>query len=429
VIAGGGYAAWCLARALDRELERADILDATVVCPGACAPLSPWTHEVLAGRLHAEQAVVPWRDALRHVRVLLGRATSLGADTHSIGLEGPGVQTGCDPAVLAFDELVIATGLGSPPRSAAERVLPLRSPLHAIGLRNRLIEALGAASGEDSARRRKALLTVAIVGSDARAVAAAVDTLGMLRESAPFFPRVQREDPRVLLISAGPLCPSWGQRGASLIASHLSARSVEVRAGCRIAEEADDHLILQDDGGNQERVEVRTLVSVEGGASQPLLLGLPGASLHEGQARVDEMLRVVGMQHVHALGDCSLHPTAQPTPAVIARNAQWLARAIVRRAKGQPPTALAGAPAIDAVSLGAGVGVARVGTRTTAGKAAEWMARATVRSAVPGLGRRFSLAAWSWLEPLGVRQLVSRSGVSAGSSRPLYLTPPPPPAR
>lgn len=428
MIAGGGFAAWCLARALDRELESADIFDATVVCPGACAPLGPWTHEVLAGRLYAEQAVVPWRDALRHVRVVLGRATRLATDSHSIGLEGPGVQTGCDPDTLAFDELVIA--IGAAPRvgkPGTERALPLRSPSQAIALRNRLLEALAAASGEDSARRRKALLTVAIIGSDARAIAAAVDTLGVLRESAPFFPRVQGDDPRVILVCAESLCPSWGERGASLLASHLRNHGVELRARCRIVAEAEDHLVLECEGGSQERVEVRTVVSIEGGATQPLLVGHPGAAEQDGRVRVDEMMRMVGMQHVHALGECAVHPTTVPTPAVVARQAQWLAAAIARRAKGQAATALAGAPGIDAVSLGAGIGIARVGRRILAGKAAGWMSRATVRSVVPGIGRRISLAAWSWLEPLGVRQLVSRPGAVASSSRPLYLTPPPPP--
>lgn len=430
MIAGGGFAAWCLARALDRELESADILDATVVCPGACAPLTPWTHEVLAGRLLAEQAVVPWRDALRHVRFLLGRATRLGPDGRSLILDSPGVVTGCDPNSLAFDELVVATGFGAPVHAASrgsEKALPLRSPSHAIAVRNRLLDALAAASGEDSARRRRALLTVAVVGSDARAVAAAVETLGVLRESALFFPRVQREDPRVTLVSAGPLCASWGQRGASLIASHLASHGIEVRAGCRILEEADDHLMLEAEGGNRERVEVRTIISIEAGGGQSLLSGQPGATSEDGRAQIDEMLRVVGLQHVHALGACAVHPTTEPTPAAIARQAQWLAKAIAERAKGRAATALAGAPRVDAVSLGDGAGIARVGKRVVAGRAAGWIARATVRSVVPGIGRRISLCVGSWLEPLGVRQLVSRSGANPGSSRPLYLTPPPPP--
>jgi len=429
VIAGGGFAAWSLARALDRELESSGALEATVVCPGACAPLSPWTHEVLGGRLHAEQAVVPWGDALRRVRVVIGRVTRVDAGAQSVVVDGPGVRTGSEPRAQRYDELVLATGLDPMPRGAsgaAELALSLRGPAGAMALRTRLLEALEAACGEESARRRKALLSVAVVGSDERAVSAAVEISRLLRATASFFPRVLPEDPRVLLLSPqqNP-CGAWGEMSSRFVRDHLRRAGVELRAGGAVAHVDADRVEWQPSQGAREPLEIRTVVWTMSEGPRAPLSSWPGATWQAGRVRVDELLRIEGTQLVHALGDCAAHPVTASTPAAIRRQAQWLARSMVRRAKGQAVTALAGPPRVDPISLGGGAGIARVGTRTICGTAAGWMARAAIRAVVPGIGRRAALCAWDLIEPLGVRQLVSRAAVRS-EARPLYLTPPPP---
>jgi NADH dehydrogenase len=410
-----------------------NVLEVTLVAPSVSASLSPLLSGVLSGWVEPWQMRIPLRDALRNVKLLNARAVRVDPETRRLTLEGPGVSTGCEPAVLAFDDLVIACGtatdhMGVP--GAHERSFPLRSLDDALRIRNRVSEVLEAASGEDSSRRRRALTSLVIVGSDHRACACALELARRLRVTSRLFARVEAEDPRVWLVSADEhLCRGWGSKASDNVRFLLQKAGVDVLNGARVERIEDDHAMVQV-GGDSQRLEARTVVWTPWSAPQLAVARWSAAPLEKGRLRVDEMLRVAGSECVYALGDCAVgpqvndEPGALSTPARIVRRARWLAKCLLDRARGRTPRSLAGHPFADSILLDRDHGLAMLGARLVAGRTGAWMTRRSMVAQMPGLRRRLAvLGAWTLSCHLPSAQ--SDPCRLQPAHQALYLTPPP----
>jgi NADH:ubiquinone reductase (H+-translocating) len=415
VIVGAGLAGLFMARALDRlaAIRSARSLEVTLVSPHTTATLSPLLGGVLSGRLEPWQAHVPLRGAVKHAKVVLARATQLDPARHRLWLEGPGVQTGCDPGHLDFDDLVLACGTCTDHRGVAgaqERALSFLSVDDALRIRNRVGELLEAACGEDSSRRRRAIASVLVQGSDARACAAALQVARRFKRIAPWFGRIEPADPRVVLAAGEPnLVGAWGEKASRSVRAMLDRAGVEVLHNARVESVCDDHVVVHTDDGTQ-RLEARTVIWTDAASPVLAVARWTEAPLQGGRLRVDELLRVAGTENVYALGECAAgSPGTQPTPARIARAAQWLAKSMEAKLESRAMRSLAPSPRIEAMMLG-DEGLARIGGRIVTGIVTGPIAAWLAKRSVSGLAARSGETDPARLQP---------------SHQPLYLTPPP----
>ncbi|MBI5532074.1 MAG: FAD-dependent oxidoreductase [Deltaproteobacteria bacterium] len=435
VIVGSGFAGFCLARSLDRLLASSakSPLEVTLISPSAAASLSPLLPGVLSGWVEPWQMRLPLREALRRVRWMVGRAVHVDPEARRVSFDGPGVQTGCDPASLPFDDLVFACGTATDHqgvRGAQERCLPFRSLDDALRIRNRVSEVLEAASGEDSSRRRRALCTLVIVGSDPRACSAALELARRFRLVAPMFPRLEPGDPHVVLVSPEPqLCAAWGPDGSRFAKAQLDRAGVEVRSEARIESVADDHVVVVTPNGS-ERLDARTVVWTPSSAPSLCVARWSAAPLEQGRLRVDELLRVSGADCLYAIGDSAAGPAsglaAPCSPARAARNAGWLAAALFDRACGRTPRSIVGKPWIDPVLLDRDHGLAMVGARCIDGRAGAWLSRRLMIRHMPGLRRRAAVRV-AWTLVCHVPSAENDPSRLQPAHQTLYLTPPPAP--
>lgn len=430
VILGAGFAGLALATALNRILagDARSAIHATLINTSPFGVLSPLLPGVLSGWVEPWHLAVPLQPSFPSLHVVCARAVAVDPVARTLRLDSPGTHTGCDPQSLPFDDLIFAIGATSSepaPSGAGEFALPLRNLNDAVRIRNRLADALDAASGEESARRRRALLTVAVVGGDARACAAALEVAAALRQSAAAWPRIEPVDPRVLLVTqdAAP-CAYLGDSASAACAAMLQRAGVEVRTTTAIDKVAPDHVMLLRAGSPAERADLRTLVWNVDRAPSPCLASFRSVLADQARLPVDDLERVAGSSNVFALGSCAI--PGETTPARIIAQAKRLARALT--ATAQDRHASPASPGIGPVLLHRYGGILSLGSQRFDGALAACAARSVILSVVPGLLHRLAVRA-SWMAGSLGGQGLGNSMRLLPSLQPMHLTAAPPQVR
>jgi NADH dehydrogenase len=156
-----------------------------------------------------------------------------------------------------------------------------------------------------------------------------------VRDALRHYPELRRAPQRWVLVDAAPkILPEIPSRLGDYAAGQLSRRGVEIHVGTTL-EAAEPHAAVLSNG---QRIPTSTLVWTAGVKASPQLgqLGLP---LDErGRVRVDETLRVEGLAHVWALGNCARVPnraSAEPDPPT-SQHALRQARRLAKNLTGEP---------------------------------------------------------------------------------------------
>src|SRR5262245_30841344 len=161
LVLGAGFAGLAAALALDRELAGQPDTSILVVDRDNSSLFTPLLWTVADGRADPSDVVVPIRAFQRGRSFHVLHATILGID-----LDRQEVQTEAGPR--PYDHLVIALGsvteLPSLP-GVREHARRFRSPADALGLRDRLIDAVEAAHRTDDPDARRAWLTFVVAGA------------------------------------------------------------------------------------------------------------------------------------------------------------------------------------------------------------------------------------------------------------------------
>jgi NADH dehydrogenase len=288
LVLGGGFAGGYVSRIEGKR-------GSTIVSPENYMLYTPLLPEAGAGTLEPRHVVVPLRQMCPHAELILGRVTGLDLERKVAVAE-----TIAGPAEIAYERLVVALG-------AVTRVLPVpglrehgvgfKDLADAIALRNRVLNQLERASIHPEAVEE---LGFVFVGAGY----AGVEALGELNDFAHaalrFYPELRGVPQRWVLVDAAPkILPEIPRRLGEYAARHLEHRGVEIHVGTTL-ESYDGHEAVL---ANGLRVPARTLVWTAGVRANPLLaqLGLPVDE--RGRIRVDETLRVEGVEDVWALGD------------------------------------------------------------------------------------------------------------------------------
>ncbi|HEY3541543.1 MAG TPA: NAD(P)/FAD-dependent oxidoreductase [Gaiellaceae bacterium] len=320
LVLGGGFAGAYVAR-----LRGAS--GATIVSPENFMLFTPLLPEAASGTLEPRHTVVPLRAMCPHAELLLGTASSVdtGARTATIETEA-GTQT------VHWQELVLA--LGAVPRTVpvpglAEHGLSFKTLAEGIHLRNHVLRALEAADAEldDAARRER--LTFVFVGAVYAGVEALAELSDLVDDALRFYPGLRSVPPRWVLVDAAPkILPEIPSRLGDYAAQELERRGIEIHVGTTLDSVSKREVVL----GDGARIPARTLVWTAGVRPHPLLRELGVPLDDRGRVEVDEFLRVRGVEHVWALGDCARVPNTRakepdpPTCQHALRQARRLAK-------------------------------------------------------------------------------------------------------
>jgi NADH dehydrogenase len=325
LVLGGGFAGGYVARRLGRS-------GATIVNPTNFMLYTPLLPEAAAGSVEPRHIVVPLRAMCPDADLLLGSAVALDPERRVVEVESDAGRF-----LVSYSDLVIA--LGAVTRmpdvpGLRERALCLKDLGDAIRLRNHVLRQIELADAAPEHAERR--LTFVFAGAGFAGVEALAElqelTAGALRRHR----RLRRVEPRWVLVDHSPrILGQVPERLARSAARTLERRGIEIVNGTAL-EAVDRYGAVLSDG---TRLDTETVVWTAGITANPVAakLGLPIDA--RGRVPVDEMLRVLGMPNVWALGDCAAVPN-EATPGELdpatCQHALRQARRLARNLRGAP---------------------------------------------------------------------------------------------
>ena len=327
VIVGGGYAGSYVARNLGKR-------GATIVSPENSMLYTALLPEAASGTLEPRHVVVPLRAMCPHSELVLGRAVELDFERRRVQVETVG-----GPLTVRYEDLVVALGSVSralPIPGLADHALGFKDLADAIQLRNHVLQRLDAADAAADDAQRERELTFVFVGAGYAGVEALAELADLVRDALRYYPTLRHAPQRWMLVDVAPkILPEIPTRLGEYAAEQLTNRGVEIRVKTTLESVEADAAQLS----TGERVPTHTLVWTAGVKANPLLskLGLPLEQ--RGRVPVDELLRVQGLEHVWALGDCAAVPNLA-TPGQVdpptQQHALRQARRLAKNLAGDP---------------------------------------------------------------------------------------------
>jgi NADH:ubiquinone reductase (H+-translocating) len=406
LIVGGGYVGMYTALRLRRKLRSGEAT-VTVVDPSPTMTYQPFLAEAAAGSIEPRHVVVPLRKVLRGCEVVTGRVTAVDTDRR--------VATVGDTVRIPYDVLVLAPGSVSrtlPIPGLAEHAVGFGTVAEAVHLRNHLLSRLDEASSVDDPARRRAALTVTVVGAGYSGVEVLAELEDMARYALRHHPRLAPADLRWVLVEASDrILPEVSLPLARYTADRLRERGIDVRLGTRLVSVVDGHVRLSDGDG----YDADTVIWTAGVRANPLAarLGLPVDA--RGRLVCDAELRLRDVPGVWAAGDAAAVPDLSvPEPGALCgpsaqhavRQARRLAGNIVGALRGRPVKPYRHAYAGSVAGLGRHKGVAEVYGVKLRGWLAWMLHRVYHLSRVPTLDRKVRVLADWTLTALLRREVV-----------------------
>jgi NADH dehydrogenase len=321
VIVGGGFAGSYVARILGKR-------GATIVSPENSMLFTPLLPEAASGTLEPRHVVVPLRVMCPHSDVLLGRATELDFAGGRVQ-----VETLDGHVTVSYRELVVALGSISrslPIPGLAEHALGFKSLADAIYLRNHVLQRLDAADAAATDEHRERELTFVFVGAGYAGVEALAELSDLVRDALRYYPSLRHTPQSWVLVDAAPkILPEIPAPLGEYAADQLTKRGVEIRVGTTL-ESVEQHAAHLSSG---ERFSTHTVVWTAGVKANPMLASFDLPLDERGRVKVDEQLRVEGLEHVWALGDGAAVPNLATPGAVDPPTSQHALRQARRLAK------------------------------------------------------------------------------------------------
>jgi NADH dehydrogenase len=274
--------------------------------------------------------VVPLRQMCPQADLVLGHATGLDVNAHTVAAE-----TIAGPATIAYERLVIALGAVNrvfPVPGLAEHGRGFKDLADAIALRNHVLERLDAATAGGPPSE----LGFVFVGAGYAGVEALAELNDLAQAALRYYPSLRDATQRWVLVDAAPTILSEIPRRLGVYAGRrLEKRGVEIRVGETLTSYDGETAVLS--GGTE--VPARTLVWTAGVKASPLLgeLGLPVDE--RGRVVVDATLGVEGLDDVWSLGDCAAVPntrTPGKTDPPTCQHALRQARQLAKNLTGEP---------------------------------------------------------------------------------------------
>jgi NADH dehydrogenase len=420
VIVGGGFAGMSAARELERLLPRQSAR-LVLVNDVNFMLYTPFLPEAAAGTLEPRHVVTPLRDILDRTYLRLGGVSGHDPGGRTVTLH---THEGTEEE-LRYDQLIVAVGSVSrllPVPGLDEHAIGFKSLADAIWLRNHLIDTLEAANATDDPARREELLTYVFVGGGYSGLEALAELQDFAAEAMDRYPRARLQGMRWILVEATDrVLPEVPADLADYAVAQLRGRGIDIRMGTTLEEAAVDSARLS----TGEEIPTRTIVWTAGVVPHPSLATLSLPLDERGRVRVDDHMRVEGMNGVWAIGDCAAvpHPDGDgrpcpPTAAMAVRQGPAVAHNVAAELGVATRPRRFGYLGREAfVNLGRYKAVGKIGRLKFRGFIAWWMARTYHMSQIPGLARKVR-AVVDWTVGLPFKRDVAEVG-SFRDPRPL----------
>ena len=265
LVLGGGFAGVLTMRHLERRTRsRADV-ELTLVSRENFFVLTPLLFEACTGRLELRHCAQPIRAALRRSRFVEARVETVDVERRSVrAVDGEGgIQE------LSYDHLVVALGASTNDKliPGSSHAFTFKTMADALVLRNHIIEQLERADVEPDSGKRKARLTVIVVGGGLVGVELLGELTAFADDVLRYYPRIDRKEMRFLLFEAGSrILPEIDPSLASVALRVLEGRRAEVRTSTPVRAIERGRLLLE-----EESIEASTIVlaSAISAASDP----------------------------------------------------------------------------------------------------------------------------------------------------------------
>lgn len=312
VVVGGGFGGIELIKRL-----RKSPFEITLIDKHNYHTFQPLLYQVATGGLGADAIGYPFRLIFRNQKNFRFRM----AEVQEIQHEQKILKTSSGD--VAYDDLIIATGSTSNyfgNASIETFGMPMKSIPDALNLRSDVLQEFEKASITNDPILRQALMTFVVVGGGPTGV----ETAGALAEFKRYvlphdYPGLNPEEMQVFLIEAGPrLLVGMSEESSNKAKRYLTEMGVNVVLNVAV-KDYDGHTAHL---ANDISIKTQTLIW-SAGVKGMLFNGIPKDSILGGRIKVDDFLRVEGMQDVYAIGDVALHqskeyPRGHPMVAPVA---------------------------------------------------------------------------------------------------------------
>jgi NADH dehydrogenase len=392
VIVGGGFAGVTLAQRLESSLPAE--IEIVVLSADNHLVFTPMLPEVVGRTISPLDVVVAGRTLTRRTKWLEARVNRIDRERN----EAHYVRRDGTAASMKYTQLVLACGVVTNLEEIpglVSRGHALKTVADAIDMGDDLIGCFELAASESDASKRQRLLTVLVIGGGFSGVEVAGHIADLMRGIRRFYPEIENEAPRVVLLHKGDrLLPELNHKSLSEFALRkLRKNYIDVRLKTA-AEKATSAAVYLTSG---ERIETGMIVCTVGTAASALIksLGLP---LEKGRLRTDPEMRVSHTANLWALGDCSLLPNAfnrRPCPATAQfaiEQARQLAKNLVRASQGRATKPFSFHPRGMLASIGHRNAVAEIYGFKLSGFLAWFLWRGVYLTKLPTLSRKLAVA-------------------------------------
>lgn len=329
IIIGGGFGGIAAAQKLARA--EAEIL---LIDRRNHHLFQPLLYQVATASLSPSEIAWPIRHILRkqrNVRVIMATVTGIDTANRQVLIE--------DGAPERYDSLIIATGAQHAyfGNDQWEEFAPgLKTLEDATAIRRKLLLAFEAAEREFDPRKRRALLTFAIIGAGPTGVemAGAISELGRA-SLAGQFKTIGPKDLRVVLIEgADRVLLNFKQELSAYALKSLDELGVEVELGQMVKAIDEDGVSF-----GEKRLATKTVIWAAGVAASPAAKWLGAEADRSGRVKVEPDLSVPGHPEIFVVGDTAsiARPDGKPVPGVAPAAKQagaHAARAVLKRMAG-----------------------------------------------------------------------------------------------
>lgn len=394
VIVGGGFAGITLAQQLEHKLPAGWKL--TLVSQDNFITFNPLLPEVVGASILPGHVIAPHRQMIHCSHVCMAQVTEIDYQAKVVHYLGEG------SGMLKYDQLVLACGVNANldlVKGMAQHALPLKTLGDALFLRNRVISRLEQAELQPDAVARRWLTTFVVIGGGFSGVETAGVLTDFLRASLRYYPRIRREDIRVVLLhSQDRLLPELSASLGEFAGRKMRMHGLEVRLEARAARLDDRAVTL----ANGEIIPAGTVVCTIGTMPNPLVTDSP-LPKEKGRIKVNPDMSVPNFDGVWAVGDCAAVPNKRdgkfspPTAQFADRQARQLAANIAAKLRGAPTREFSFKPVGQLSTIGHNKAVAEMFGIKLSGFVAWLLWRGVYLLKIPTLSRKSRLfLEWNW---------------------------------
>ena len=311
VIVGGGFAGVAAARELRNCQAEVVLIDRR-----NHHIFQPLLYQVATATLAPADIATPLRQLAErqaNLSVMLGEVSAVDRKLRTLTV----APTGMAPRTIAFDYLVVATGVRANyfgHDEFAAHAPNLKTLADAEAIRARILSAYERAEQTDDVVERRRAMTFVLVGAGPTGVELAASMAQMARVTLHGnFRRIDPAETRIVLVEAGPrVLATFDESLGQKAVERLEALGVEVRIGTRV-EAIDAQGVL----ASGQRIDSDTVLWTAGVQASQLVAMLETKTDRAGRACVEPGLHLAEDMNIFVVGDAaSVTQDGHPVPGV-----------------------------------------------------------------------------------------------------------------